>query len=192
MQHSLHELLKDAVQSRHSTIIFGNLMLFPKLVKFHLQKWYRPLDFEDCLFESQIDGRRTTIVVNPPFDYKLDNCRQLVFSNHLSLYWPPGTRIVICHIPHSNLLQQFKTDSCDSNKVYLSHLSTNGEYWRTPQIYYNHGCSNYLEYHLAKSRQRLWNTIKPHDWIEYYYFRLLVDTENKEKQQCLVVKTTTT
>lgn len=97
---SPYESLREAACNQNSTIVFGNLSLFPELVHFHLQRWLKPI--EDGDFESLVDGRPVLLYIEPEFGDRIpdDLYRCIVLTTHLDLEWKSRTtQVTFCHVP---------------------------------------------------------------------------------------------
>lgn len=172
MESSLHEIFEKASKSINTTIVFGNVSLFPQLIQFHLEAWFESQDDEGLVYKSLYDNLSTIVTIDPPFDARLTPCRQLVLTNHLCLSWPPNSKIVLYHVPHDNL-------QTIDDQVYRSVLKLNGDYTKIYKLCFNHQIAERLKDCLEKSRKNLLNVTYCRGYVDQYYFRIIL--ENKVK-----------
>lgn len=91
-------MLQEALESRHSTLFFGNVGRHPSMLEFLLSP-HLVFRGEDNWFEYK--GRDLYLWVEPEFDTFLDDrYKHLVFTSHLNLKFNPRTtRVRQYHLP---------------------------------------------------------------------------------------------
>ncbi|GIY15382.1 uncharacterized protein CEXT_25941, partial [Caerostris extrusa] len=114
-------ILENAIQSCRSTIIFGNLGRYPRVLEYYLRHLLIPMGEKDNFpsWFRTLDGRDVYVWIEPTFGTAIpSNTQNIVLTSHLDLKWDVrSTRVVSCHIGDALLPLPWFEDTVKPYKI---------------------------------------------------------------------------